>query len=100
MFLAYTTCHDDIGWAYSFPYGMCSYTFCTFFSASQEHENGVSDDYWNLLFSMLFLQDSLLGLFMAVLPILAGHAEKGHSFAHVPVNRALHDWFHGTFGGM
>ncbi|XP_057301909.1 transmembrane and coiled-coil domain-containing protein 3-like isoform X1 [Hydractinia symbiolongicarpus] len=66
---------------------------------SQEHENGISDDYWNLLFSMLFLQDSLLGLFMAVLPILAGHAEKGHSFAHVPVNRALHDWFHGTFGG-
>lgn len=50
---------------------------------------------------MLVLQDLGLGIFMAVLPILAGHAEeRSHSFAHVPGNVVLHSWLHGKFGGQ
>ena len=55
----------------------------------------------NLLISMLVLQDVGLGIFMAILPILAGHAgEKAHSFALVPGNVYLHSWLHGKFGGL
>ena len=50
---------------------------------------------------MMFVQDTALGVFMATLPILAGHADKrSHSFAHVPSNSVMHSWLHGTFGGV
>jgi len=58
-----------------------------------------TDDYSSLLMSMLVIQDILLGIFMAILPILAGHTASTHSFSNVPGNHAVHFWFHGTFGG-
>ena len=50
---------------------------------------------------MLVVQDASLGIFMAILPILAGHADgMTYSFARSPSNGAVHTWFHGAFGGM
>ena len=49
---------------------------------------------------MLILQDIGLGAFMALLPILAGHkSEQGHSFATMPNEGRVHQWFHGALGG-
>ena len=49
---------------------------------------------------MLVIEDALLGILMATLPLIAGHsAEKSHSLAHVPLS-SVHYYFHGAFGGL
>ena len=50
--------------------------------------------------SMLIIQDLILGMFMAILPILAGHTvEKSHSFASNPGYSPAHSFIHSNFGG-
>ena len=48
---------------------------------------------------MLLLQDLVLGMFMAAIPILAGHVTESHSFAYIPGSVNIHSLFHGAFGG-
>jgi len=51
------------------------------------------------LLAMLVIEDALLGILMATLPLIAGHStEKSHSLAHAPLG-LVHHWFHGTFKG-
>ena len=49
---------------------------------------------------MLFLQDVILGMFMAALPIFSGNSsEKSNSFTNLPGKNAVHLLLHGAFGG-
>uniref|UniRef100_A0A7M5UXU9 Cation/H+ exchanger transmembrane domain-containing protein n=1 Tax=Clytia hemisphaerica TaxID=252671 RepID=A0A7M5UXU9_9CNID len=58
-----------------------------------------SDGFVNLLLAMLVIEDALLGILMATLPLIAGHSSsKSHSLAHVPLG-SLHNRIHGAFGG-
>ena len=60
----------------------------------------ATNSYVDLLLAMLVIEDALLGILMATLPLIAGHsAEKSHSLAHVPLG-SVHNFFHGTFGGL
>ena len=58
-----------------------------------------SEGYVDLLLAMLVVEDGLVGILMAILPLIAGHSsEKSHSLAHAPVG-SIHNMFHGAFGG-
>lgn len=47
---------------------------------------------------MLVVEDALVGILMALLPIIAGHrVEKSHSLAHVP-SATFHSMLHGMHG--
>ena len=60
---------------------------------------GPPENFVNLLLAMLVIEDALLGILMATLPLIAGHStEKSHSLAHAPLG-LVHHWFHGTFEG-
>ncbi|XP_065644632.1 transmembrane and coiled-coil domain-containing protein 3 isoform X3 [Hydra vulgaris] len=69
-------------------------------NSAKDHIVSFDEDYSSLLISMLFLQDVLLGIFMAALPILSGHySDQIHTFPSLSGNNAVHSFLHGSFGG-